>query len=419
MLVIGAGAAGLGAARRLHDMDYAVTVLEARDRIGGRVWSNRVWPGLALDMGASWIHGVKGNPLTELAHLYGVNTFKSNYDSFVAYDPSGKKLTEGQVDYIYDLFDRVMKGVDELDDDHLSMREAVEQVVRDMNLSPQERWALEFLLNVEIEEEFAADLEDLSVLYEDDEIGFGGGDALFPQGYDQLLKPLADGLDIRLNHVVQNIAYDRDGVTVTTSQGVFRARRAVVTLPLGVLKAGKVTFTPDLPKAKYEAMEMLGMGLLNKLYLRFPAVFWEKNKHLIGNMGAQRGEWPEFFNLAVATDQPVLACFIGAKAARAMEALSDEETVASAMQVLRRMYGANIPDPEAYVLTRWGQDEFACGSYSYKRPGGYAEDRLTLAESVEEVLFFAGEATDIENTATVHGALMSGRRAAQEILAVG
>jgi monoamine oxidase len=158
------------------------------------------------------------------------------------------------------------------------------------------------------------------------------------------------------------------------------------------------------------------MGLLNKTYLRFAEAFWPEEPEWLGYIPTRKGEWAEWLNIYAYTGQPILVGFNAGRYGRQIEHLADAEIVSAAMKTLRTLYGAEIPDPEAWLITRWASDPFAWGSYSYLPPGATPAVRATLAEPVAERLFFAGEATAQDYPATVHGALLSGRRAAQQII---
>lgn len=418
VIVIGAGMAGIGAARDLTDAGRSVIVLEARDRIGGRVWTNRDWPGLARDMGASWIHGVKGNPVTELARQFSIDTVPTDYDSATVFDPAGRQLTDRQHEKIEERFEQLIDRVEALDEAYekgWSLQQAFDHVIPRLKLTPDELAELRYAVVTEIENEYAASADALSVGFWDEDVDFDGGDVLFPGGYGQIIDRLAAGLDVRVGCPVREIAYNQAGVTITTDQGIFQGERAIITLPLGVLKQGAVKFTPPLPPRKQQAIERLGMGLLNKLYLRFPHQFWDTS-HLICVMtGAESGAL-EFINMAYYARLPVLMLFTSGKTALDLEKYTDTDMVAVAMKALRTAYGAAVPEPEAWLCSRWSEDPFAFGSYSYLAAGSSGEDRDALAQPVDGVLFFAGEATSRTHAATVHGALLTGRRAASAIL---
>jgi monoamine oxidase len=422
VIVIGAGASGLAAARTLHDKGKKVIVLEARNRLGGRVWSDRSWPDVALDMGASWIHGVEGNPLAALAETYKLKTVSTDEDSAVLYNTDGTKLSDRKFDEIESMFDKVLSRLEELraeyeeaDEDDISLQAALDKLLMDMDLSDEELKQLNYEVNVTIEHEYAADVAKLSMYYWDADEGFAGDDVLFPNGYDQIMQNLAADLTVRLEHVVSEIAYDDKGVTVTTAQGVFTAEQVVVTLPVGILQRGSVRFSPSLPEEKQTAIGRLGMGVLNKLYLRFDEIFWDE-EDWIGYIPANKGEWSDYVNIAKVVQKPILLCFNAGVYGAQIEAFSDEKIVDAAMQTLRTIYGPEIPDPTDWLISRWISDPFAGGSYSYRAVGATSEDHDALAKPVAGRLLFAGEATSHEESATVHGAYLSGLRAAKEIL---
>lgn len=423
-LVIGAGIAGLAAARMLTNNGRKVIVLEARNRIGGRLWSERSWPNAPLDLGASWIHGVQGNPLTKLANELKLPRQPTDFDNSASYAADGRALTDKQVQTISDNFDALYEAMETVREERdagdlpdIPLKNVFEQILTQRRDPAAMQRALRWYINTAIEHEYAADSSDLSLYYWDDESeALPGGDVVLPQGYDQILTNLAKGLDIRLGQVVQNITYGRNGVTVTTNQGQVTGTRTIITLPLGVLKRSAITFTPALPAAKVTAINRLNMGVLNKAYFRFPRVFWDQEVEWLDYIGERTGEWAEWLNVFYYTKQPILLGFNAGAYGAQIESLSDEAIVAGAMTVLRTIYGSSIPNPDAWQITRWGSDPFAYGSYSHIPPGATSADRVTLAKPVSNRLYFAGEATHRQYPATVHGAFMSGQRAAQQIL---
>jgi monoamine oxidase len=421
IIVVGAGISGLSAARTLSQAGYQVIILEARNRLGGRMWTSRAWPEIPVDLGGSWIHGTEGNPLTELARTAKIKTVVTDYENAWVYDAEGTLLEDEKAEEIDEWGEEVLEEaaevVDQAEEDY-PLAEAIAEVVDLEALAEAERQQLDFYLNAVVEQEWAADLDELSAINFDDGDWFEGDDVLFPNGYDQIIHYLAQGLTVHLEHVVSKIAYDSQGVTLTTNRGEFRAERAIITLPLGVLQRGQIEFAPALPEAKQEAIQTLGSGLLNKLYLRFPQAFWPKEPEFIGYISAKKGEWMEWLNLYHYLDQPVLLGFNAGRYGRVIEALSDEEIVAEGMAVLRTIYGHDIPQPNAWQITRWASDPFALGSYSYNAVGASVDHREALAKPVQGRLFFAGEATSIEYPATVHGAYLSGQREAERIMAL-
>lgn len=423
ILVIGAGISGIAAARHLVDQGLEVTVLEGRARIGGRISTDRSWPDQPLEMGAGWIQTSVGNPITELARKFEMKASRSNYDSYTLYDTDGRRLADARVDAIETRFDELMAAVNRarrqrrranLPD--ISLGAAIDGILDGQKLSAIQRREIIYSVNTTIEHEYAADVSDMSLYSWDGDSGFSGPDLFVTNGYDRIVNGLATGLDIRLEHVVRRIEHSAAGVKVTTNKGNFAADAVLVTIPLGVLKRGDVEFSPALPASKQRAISRLGMGVLNRLFLRFRTPFWAAaGTELIGYIPARKGEWSEGYSLHHFTGQPVLLLFNAGAFGLAVEQLDDKATVASAMEVLRRIYGSSVPDPLGYRLTRWAADPFTRGSYSHAGPGATMEDYDRLAEPVGNSLFFAGEATSSDYPATVHGAYLSGLREAERI----
>lgn len=421
-IVIGAGIAGLAAARALHSKGAAVVIVEGRNRVGGRVWTSSSTQGVPLDLGASWIEGINGNPMSALARRFNVPTVVTDFDNKLLYEAGGRKLEHAEIIKIASGYQSALGQVETFrtrlenkDSPDISLGAGFDRVLTNRALSRQERATFDYSINTEIELDYGADVTDLSLFQWDQDSAFGGEYVLFPGGYHQIVKGLARNLDIRLNQTVERIEYDRVGVTVTTNQGEFKGQRAILTLPLGVLKRGDVTFVPPLPERKLAAIRRLGMGTLNKTYLRFPRVFWSKEHDRIGYVSARKGEWTEWLNVFKYSGQPILLAFNGGEYGRRIEQSSDRAIVDAAMRVLRTIHGSSIPDPEEALITRWTSDAFARGSYSCIPPGASGSDYDALAEPVQDRLFFAGEATSRKYPATVPGAFLSGEREVKRI----
>lgn len=421
VIVVGAGMAGVAAARKLQQQGSTVIVLEARNRIGGRIWTDWSWQDVPLDLGASWINGTIGNPLFHLAQRLDLATVTTGYHSSpVIYTSEGEVVSEREKQAAKLRFARIMAGVgrkrEGLSRD-TSLRKAFDLACSHPSFSTSQA-LLKHLFHTTIEQEYAAEGADLSLWYWDDTREYRGADAMLPAGLGELVERLAEGLDIRRSHVVTRVEYDLDSVRVLTDKAAFSAESAVIALPLGVLKNGSVTFSPGLPQRKLESLQKLKMGVLNKLFLRFPKCFWPADRDWLEYMDEQSPHWAEWFNSFKYTNAPILVGFDVGADGQSLEHLSDQEIVATAMNVLHRMFGSTIPAPAAWRTMRWASDPFSFGSYSHTPPGASGLDYDVLAQPIGGRLFFAGEATHRSHYGTVHGAFLSGARAARQIATI-
>lgn len=420
VVVIGAGLSGLAAARELQHSGANVVVLEARDRRGGRIWTSNQWQDMPLDMGATWIHGVKGNPITRLADELQTPLVETFYEKAQIYTTDGKPtstIQKNEVARLSKAVSDVLRKAQNRDPDR-SLIESIEPLMVEYRDSPDRLGLLHYILSDEFEQEYSGSVEKLSTQWFDDAKEFDGGDALFLRGYGVIVDHLAKGLEIRLSQVVRSIYWNAAEMRVLTDENEFRADHVVITLPLGVLQSGSVRFEPELPIEKQVAISKLGMGVLNKCYLRFDKVFWPANVDWLGFVSPQRGYWDTWASLQRAAKMPVLLGFSAAIRARELESWSDQQIVASAMQALKTIFGVRIPDPVDHQITRWASDPFARGSYSYNSVGSNPRMRNDLMQPLAKRLFFAGEATTRQYFGTAHGAFLSGLRAAKDVLAV-
>lgn len=415
VLVIGAGIAGLRAAQVLVAAGRRVIVLEARDRLGGRIRTDRSW-GVPVDLGASWIHGVKNNPIAALAAAEGIETRAVDYDSIV-YGADGQRRPAGTLDELEAQVAELLEaGRRDSPDADEPLRTALDRAIGAADLDPPERLDVEMAITESIEHEYASDTVDLSANHFDDGGAESGGDALLPGGYDQIVGSVAKTVDVRLRHVVTSVDTSGDRAVVSTSLGTFFAGAVIVTVPVGVLKAGSIEFLPPLSPAKSTAIARLGMGTLSKTCLRFESAFWPAEAELIDIVPAasRRGQWVESLNLTGLVDVPALMMFNAGKFARTVEAMTDAQVIASASAALEPAF-PGLPTPTGMLRSSWSTDPFSLGSYSFLAVGSSLADRDALT-APEGRRFFAGEACSHDHAATVHGAYTSGEAAAQAVL---
>ena len=409
VIIIGAGISGLAAADYLIDQGKDVLVLEARDRIGGRIWSY-LWNGVTIEEGANWIHTSVGNPLTEFAEQHGFTTYETPLNSMVAY-VKGKKIANDVYDNLVKEFwsyitNKKFNGKDE------SLARIVNNFMNTRSFTLDEKNILNFLANSEISNEYGTDLDNLSRDYFDIGEGYGDGELVLPNGLQQITDVLKKDVEIRLNHIVTKIEYHEDEkVIIYTKNKKFYSKKALVTVPLGVLKSGDIKFSPRLPERKQNAISQLGMGLLQKHWLLFDKVFWDED--VIWILSVNKQNW-ECMNYTF-TGKPMLLCFTMGEYAKSQEVLPDSMITSDIMSVLRGIYGQSISDPIDVHHTKWASDKFSYGAYSYTAVGNTPQIYSEISTPIKNLIYFAGEHTHEKFSATIHGAYLSGIRAAKSM----
>jgi monoamine oxidase len=426
VLIIGAGMSGVAAGWALHSAGIRPIVLEGRpDRIGGRIWTSYQWADAPVDLGASWLTHKTINPLAKIASQAGISTVPSDLLNLTLSEPDGQVLPQAEVDEVLSIYFATYGGVKAISEERIARRlpdipasDAFETVLNYEKLSPQTLQKLNFFINFAVKEPNASPLCDLSLNYWDDDYVFVQlYTDVFPKGYAQLVNHLAAGLDIRLDHVVSEIAYGSHGVTVSTSQGRYQAPYAIVTLPHGVLHSGAVAFSPPLPPWKLGAIQRLHTGLSDKFYLRFPRLFWDPEPDTLGRIAeTSESHWSTWLNFYKYTGGiPMLMVFNRSAYAHQLEGMTDTQVMDTAMAVLRNQYGSRIPDPTCMQRSRWGADPFACGTIPHIPPGASGADYCLMGQPVGP-LRFAGDSTVEDYPTLVMGAFLSGVREAGQVL---
>jgi monoamine oxidase len=419
--VVGAGAAGLTAARILHDNGVNVRVLEARDRVGGRVHTNKDW-GFAIDLGASWIHGTMGNPVTDLRDEYRIATTVTDVHSMALYDAGGNRLSPADVKRIEGIAETAIAEIDlptPRREPRDSMGPIVAQAITKANVTGTDLAGLRFHLWEHFENEWGASPPQLSARWYKD-TKYEGEQEVFPNGYGQVFHDLSAGLDVKKEHVVTRIDHDGPIVIVTVEgQPTITADYAIVTLPLGVLKAGTVTFDPPLPSEKLEAIADLKMGTLSKTWLLFDEVFWPEDAQIIACLGPADNRWSSWYAFQKVLDgMPVLLGLNGGDIGRQIEAMTPEQIEKQAAGVLQAHFPTKKLSVKKVLNSTWTLDRYSLGSYSHIPSTADITDRDALADPVRGRLLFAGEATHSTCSQTVHGAVLSGIREARRVLSM-
>lgn len=426
-IVVGAGFAGIAAAHALKNAAFQVVVLESRNRIGGRVDTDHSF-GFPVDMGASWLHGVcDENPLAPLIGRLGLPLYRTSHDntvlfdhdleSYALFDKDGQQISQDLVKKVGDLFERVLQEANKLRIEYsedMSIGRALSIVLERCPELKQEGLAqrvMQWYL-CRLEGWFASDADTISLKHWDQEVLLPGGHGLMVRGYRPVINTLAKGLDIRLNHRVIKIVRGKKGVEVTVENGKsFFADAAIITIPLGVLKANLIKFEPKLPAWKEEAIAGIAVGTENKIALHFADVFWP-NVEFLGLVSDSAYSCSYFLNLHKATGHPALIYMPAGQLAHDIEKLSDEAASKFAFAQLKEIL-PDASEPINYLVSHWGTDKNSLGSYTYDGVG-VPRDLLEMLRIPVDNLFFAGEATCMKFTGTVHAAYSTGVRAAEE-----
>ncbi|KAL7584231.1 hypothetical protein Lser_V15G46014 [Lactuca serriola] len=432
VIVIGAGLSGLVAARQLIFLGFKVVVLEGRSRPGGRVRTKKMSGGdcvAAADLGGSVLTGINGNPLGVLARQLGFPLHKVR-DICPLYLPNGRTVNpeiDSKVEVSFNkLLDRVCKLRQSMMEEAKSIDvplgtalEAFRQVYR-VAEDPQEKMLLDWHL-ANLEYANATLMSNLSMVFwdQDDPFEMGGDHCFIPGGNDLFIRALSENLPIFYNQTVERIKYGSNGVSISANGQDYHADMVLCTVPLGVLKKKSIEFIPDLPERKKDAIDRLGFGLLNKVAILFPYDFWGGEIDTFGHLSdksSMRGEFFLFYSYSSVSGGPLLVALVAGEAAIEFEKMSPVESVTRVMEILKGIFnpkGIAVPDPLQAICTRWGQDQFSYGSYSYVGIGASGNDYDILAENIGGGrVFFAGEATNKLYPATMHGAFLSGLREA-------
>ncbi len=396
VVVVGAGASGIAAARRLVAAKLTVMVVEARERIGGRAVTAHPLPGVALDLGCEWLHSADRNPWTGIARQLGcaIDEKLPDWGSRVSWRQGKEADAEWQKarDAFYARLDRAAEEPGD--------RAAAEL------LEPGNKWNP--LLRAISTWANGAELDQVSVKdygrYDPSNINwrvFGG--------YGDLIARYGEGLPVSLGTSVTRIDHGGHRIRVETGRGDLIARAVIVTLPTNVLASGAVGFIPALP-GKLAAAAGLPMHVVNKFYLRLDGAFdaVAPDSNLIGDTGASRtGAYqirPHGW--------PVILGYYGGDFAAELEAQGPAATAAFATGELAGLFGNDMRKRLTPLIgSAWGGDPFARGAYSMALPG-HADDRALLASPVDERLFFAGEACSAADFGTAHAAYQTGEDAA-------
>jgi monoamine oxidase len=412
VIVIGAGMAGVTAARALARAGATVCVVDGNDRIGGRIYTVRDFCGKPVEGGAEFIHGV------------GAETWPDVRAAGLAVRPSPHtRDTMFNIGYGAHWLPVVLMHPGVWPTFTILRRLArftpPDMAARDFIAQRRYRGRARIMAQMVLTAHLPGSIDDVGVLglLEDGVLKLETGlNHRIVDGYDRLVEHVGRDLDIRRGFIVQRISWAPDGVAVHSTDGrELAARAAVSTLPVGVLKSGAVSFQPALPESKQAALQCMEMGHVLKILLRFEERFWPKRLSTLAcGVGPVTLYWNVFYRAADAL--PVLTAYCTGPRAAALGAISEEEAAAVVLEDLHRHFPKATPKLVAYRRIDWATDSLACGGYTFLRPGGTGA-RARLAAADTGALFWAGDATATRTiAATVEGAFASGVRAAAAVL---
>ncbi|MGH3146821.1 MAG: flavin monoamine oxidase family protein [Rubrobacter sp.] len=424
VVVVGAGLAGLAAANALRTSGVEVVVLEARDRIGGRAHTASLG-GVPVDLGAAWIHAPEGNPLSELSERTGLLRRSFDVEALVA----GAAMVDGRG---YRLggtarravlrrvagFEERVEGLISGSGPGASLADLVEAYVEEDPRPDRATW-VRFVLRAALEFTFAAPVGEVSAEALLVPVPYGGGDDVPVEGYGSLVETLGTGLQIRSGAVVRAVRTRKSGVEVETADGrLERGSHALITLPLGVLKAGSVAFSPALPPGKARAISALGFGDFEKVVLRYDDRFWGRRSSgfLLRQESTPFRTW---LDATVPAGAPTIVAVAAGGAGQAVDGMDETEILARARELLARATGKTPPPERGVAVTRWRADPFSRGAYTHLAPGSSQADIEALSEPVGGRTLFAGEATSPLRFAHADGAFITGVREAKRLLRSG
>lgn len=394
LVIVGAGAAGLAAARTAIDRGLDVRVLEASHRIGGRAYSEEIAPGVAFDLGCHWLHSASINPFVGIAERLGVE-FRRGMGWTPRVHLGSRWATEAEYADFFAYWDACNQSVDAC---HAARHDgAVAEVIeRDSPWTPWFDYWTSLMTSSDSDRVSAADMAS----YRDT-----GENWPVVGGYGNLVRRYGDGLPVTLNAAVERVRLTPSGARIDSAAGTVDARTVLVTVSTGILASGRIAFDPPLPADKQEAISAVPLGNHNRIAVALDGdpLGVEPSTSVID----LDGDVPMLLHLRP-YDQDYVVGVTGGRFADWLERAGTDAATEHLMDRLVRLFGAGVRQAaRGRIVTAWGSDPWTLGAYSTCLPG-QAHQRAVLARAVDERLYFAGEATSPDAFATCHGAYQTG-----------
>ena len=403
VVIIGAGAAGIAAAKELGTLKQDFLLLEASHRIGGRAYTENVAPGMHFDLGAHWIMAPSENPLMPLAETEDLELDESAEHYTVArYFEDDAWLPRNAYDDFANYWDKQFAALQDAVDgrDLLSVFDVIDN---------DDRWAPYF--HMFFAQDFTRDVDRASV---EDTLAYvrQENDLAVATGFGNLVARYGIDVSVSLNTAVRKVDWSGRDIKLHTTKGIVRTQKIILTVSTGVLATQEIEFSPALPDWKLDAVQGLPLGSSTRIALMFdtpllhelPAAFTVRTD----------GDDPlDFRNRPFGYDYVEISA--GGRKAEWMEKSGERATIDYILEKLRHVAGNQaVPNPVRHIVSAWNGDPWVKGSYSCARPGA-ANQRPVLAQPVDDRIFFAGEATSSDFYASVHGACITGQVAARAV----
>lgn len=413
VIIIGAGIAGSAAAQLLQSEGYEVQILEARNRIGGRILTNRE-RGYPIELGAAWMHGNKQNPLEPILKQFGAKTKETDYENVVLLDGESEISPEiifNSYQKFQALLDKIKVQSENSSKDN-TLRELLDFYYKKENLDDIDK-KLFIYFERGIENEIGAEVSKLSgygIFHVGDKIE--GNDELICSGIDVVLHGLQKNTTVFLNQKVISIKQQTDKVFIETQNSTYSADFVIITVPVSILQKNQIIFEPPLPLEKFNSISRIPFGFYSKFILEFPEKFWTDEDAFVQLKG-MKNQWFELLlNLEPYTNKPLLGFLSSGERARSVE--RDKNILPKAISELKKIFDVNIPPPLKTFQTDWSIDPYSLGAFTY--PNKEMESLIKEYAKPQGRVFFAGEGTHEKYFSYLHGAYLSGIREAERIL---
>jgi len=400
--IIGAGAAGIGAAKRLRELSLSFIVIEASHRIGGRGYTEETAPKEFFDLGCHWLHSASLNPFVPIADRLGFKYVKPHGWSFKPY-LDGRWAGESETKECEEFIDANQARMTEAAQSGLDVAQ-IDVTEREHHWTPLFDYWVSLMTSVDVDQVSVFD----HAHYNDTRENWRVKD-----GYGRLIVRFAQDIPVQLNSAVERVKWSGPGVSLETRKGTVTAHTAIITVSNGILNAHDIQFEPELPDWKQEAIAALPLGNYNYICLVYDRDSFGVDHDYCTWMS--EGEVALGLQIRPFGRNQVIAT-TGGRFATWLERAGAEASADYVKERVATIFGGNaIKHVVSANVTAWGSDPWVRGAYSAALPG-QGHQRALLAQPINGRVFFAGEATSTEFFATAHGAYLSGIRAADEVM---